>query len=317
VLQPKVLDLNAVVSDTEAILRRLVGEDVALTAELDPALALVRADPGQIGQVLLNLAVNARDAMPAGGRLTISTSNADIHEAEARHLSLDPGGYVAITVRDTGDGMDEETQERIFEPFFTTKQPGRGTGLGLATVYGIVAQSGGSICVRSALGEGTTFTVFLPRLEAGVLQQQTSAPEPAASKGVETVLLVEDENAVRTLLRDVLADGGYTVLEARDADEALALCAGRDGRLDAVVTDVVMPVMSGPALVARLALARPALKVIYMSGYTDEAVARDGVLDPGAAFLQKPFGMDVLLRTLRDVLDNVTEPRRSGLKEVA
>jgi CheY-like chemotaxis protein len=312
-----VLDLNVVVSDTEAILRRLIGEDVVLIAELEPALALVRADPGQIGQVLLNLAVNARDAMPAGGRLTIATSNADIDEAEARHLSLEPGRYVAITVRDTGEGMDERTQERIFEPFFTTKEPGHGTGLGLATVYGIVAQSGGSICVRSASGEGATFTVFLPRIEEGASQQPTPAAPPAPAKGRETVLLVEDEPAVRTLVRDVLADSGYTVLEARDADEALALCATHEGHLAAVVTDVIMPVMSGPALIARLAESRPSLKVIYMSGYTDEAVARNGVLEPGAAFLQKPFAMDVLLRTLREVLDNLTEPQSSDLKEVA
>ena len=316
-LQPTVLDLNAVVSDTEAILQRLIGEDVALTAELEPELALVRADPGQIGQVLLNLAVNARDAMPDGGRLTISTSNADVGEAEARHLSVEPGRYVAITVRDTGQGMDEETQARIFEPFFTTKEPGQGTGLGLATVYGIVAQSGGSICVRSAIGEGSTFTVFLPRIGEGVLHQPPPADEPAAAKGTETVLLVEDETAVRILVRDVLADSGYIVLDARDADEALALCASHDGPVDAVLTDVVMPVMSGPALVGRLAQTRPGLMVIYMSGYTDEAVARDGVLEPGAAFLQKPFGMDVLLGTLREVLDGDREPARSNLKEVA
>jgi PAS domain S-box-containing protein len=317
VLQPRVLDLNAIVAETESMLQRLIGEDVELTTALDPALGLVRADPGQIGQVILNLAVNARDAMAGGGRLTIETANLDRDEAQARHrLSLEPGRYVAISVSDTGHGMDERTQARIFEPFFTTKEQGRGTGLGLATVYGILAQSGGGIAVRSAPGAGTTFTVCLPRIEEGVAAHEQPPPRLRPARGSETILLVEDEAAVRDLIRDVLGANGYSVLEAAHVDDALALGEAHRGPIDLMLTDVVMPGMSGPALAARLLGDRPALKVVFMSGYTDDAVARNGVLEPAATFLQKPFAMDVLLRTVREVLD-AEAPSSPSLKEVA
>jgi two-component system, cell cycle sensor histidine kinase and response regulator CckA len=317
VLQPKVLDLNAAVSETESMLRRLIGAHIELTTALDPNLGLVRADPGQIGQVILNLAVNARDAMAAGGRLTIETANLDLDEAEARHrLALEPGRYVTISVTDTGHGMDEETQARIFEPFFTTKEQGRGTGLGLATVYGILAQSGGGIDVRSAPGAGTTFTVCLPCLDEGAAEREGPARVPRPARGSETILLVEDETAVRTLFVDVLDAEGYTVLAADDVEDALRLCDEHGGPIELMLTDVVMPGMSGPELAGRLLRARPALKVVFMSGYTDDAVARNGELGPGALFLQKPFSIDVLLRTVREVLD-AGPTDSSSLREVA
>jgi two-component system, cell cycle sensor histidine kinase and response regulator CckA len=223
---------------------------------------------------------------------------------------------VTITVTDTGHGMDEETQARIFEPFFTTKEQGRGTGLGLATVYGILAQSGGGIDVSSAPGAGTTFTVCLPRIEEGVAAHEEPPPVGRPARGSETILLVEDETAVRALFRDVLETDGYSVLAADDVEDALALCEAHDGPIDLLLTDVVMPGMSGPALAGRLLSARPALKVVFMSGYTDDAVARNGVLEPGATFLQKPFSIDVLLRTVREVLD-APPTESSSLREVA
>ena len=317
VLQPKVLDLNIAVAETESMLRRLIGEHIELTTALDPELGVVRADPGQIGQVILNLAVNARDAMATGGRLTIETANLDLDEVEARHrLALEPGRYVTISVTDTGHGMDEETQARIFEPFFTTKEQGRGTGLGLATVYGILAQSGGGIDVASAPGAGTTFTVCLPRLDEGAAEHEQPARVPRPARGSETILLVEDETAVRTLFVDVLEAEGYSVLAADDVEDALRLGDAHGGPIDLVLTDVVMPGMNGPELAGRLLGARPALKVVFMSGYTDDAVARNGVLEPGAMFLQKPFSIDVLLRTVREVLDAAPK-ESSSLKEVA
>jgi PAS domain S-box-containing protein len=317
VLQPKVLDLNIAVAETESMLRRLIGEHIELTTALDPELGVVRADPGQIGQVILNLAVNARDAMATGGRLTIETANLDLDEVEARHrLALEPGRYVTISVTDTGHGMDEATQARIFEPFFTTKEQGRGTGLGLATVYGILAQSGGGIDVASAPGAGTTFTVCLPRLDEGAAEHEQPARVPRPARGSETILLVEDETAVRTLFVDVLEAEGYSVLAADDVEDALRLGDAHGGPIDLVLTDVVMPGMNGPELAGRLLGARPALKVVFMSGYTDDAVARNGVLEPGAMFLQKPFSIDVLLRTVREVLDAAPK-ESSSLKEVA
>jgi PAS domain S-box-containing protein len=304
VLAPKVLDLNAVVANMDRMLRRLLGDDVELVTSLEPAAGAVNADPGQLEQVLLNLAVNARDAMPAGGRLSIETTRVTLHEdhVERRHR-MPPGDYVCLAVADTGVGMDEATQAHLFEPFFTTKEVGKGTGLGLATVYGIVKQSGGYIWVYSESGHGTTIKVYLPRV-AGVADAPAPAPEPRPVRhGDETVLLVEDAAPVRTLARRSLEAHGYTVLDAPDGPSALEVAAGHAAAIDILVTDVVMPGMSGRELAERLAPLRPSMKVLYTSGYTDDAMVRQGVLSAGVAFLQKPFVPESLARKVREVLD--------------
>jgi GAF domain-containing protein/CheY-like chemotaxis protein len=304
VLQPRVLDLNAVVSHMGTMLRRLVGEDIALVTALDPAVGRVKVDPSQVQQIIMNLIANARDAMPWGGRLTIETADADLDAAYARrHVGVLPGPYVMLAVSDTGVGMDPETQARVFEPFFTTKGPGQGTGLGLATVYGVVKQSGGHIWVYSEPGQGTTFKIYLPRVEETVEPATggTGLAEPA--QGHETVLVVEDEGAVRELTRDLLRANGYTVLEARHGREALRIGEQHPGPIHLMLTDVVMPEMSGRELAEKLVPFRPAMAVIYMSGYTDTAVVHHGVLDPGTVFLQKPFTPDALARKVRQVLD--------------
>ena len=308
-LQPRQVDLNAVVAETEAMLRRLIDEDIELETHPDPQLAVVRADPGQISQVLLNLAVNGRDAMPDGGKLTIETANVTLERpAVHEHFSIEAGCYATVAVSDTGHGIDAELQTRVFEPFFTTKEQGRGTGLGLATVYGIIKQSGGYITVDSARERGTTFTVYLPLDHGAANALQPAAPAAAAPArdartGGKSVLVVEDEPAVRGLVRSLLARDGYTVLEAASPDEALAICERDSATIDLVVTDVVMPGMAGPELASRLVERRPGLKVIYMSGYTDDALDRRGVPEAGAAFLQKPFTRDTLARAIREVLD--------------
>ncbi len=313
VLRPKVLDLNAVVVGMDSMLRRLIGEDIALStvAGIDPDIAAgrVRADPAQVEQVVMNLVVNARDAMPDGGRITIETANIDLAESYAdRHVAFVPGKYVMLAVTDTGCGMDKETQGRVFEPFFTTKGPGKGTGLGLSTVYGIVKQSGGYIWVYSEIGHGTTFKLYLPRVEDAV--DVPSAPEPPKSfemlRGTETILLVEDEDALRTLINRMLTKYGYTVLEARHGREALAICEAYSGRIHVVVTDVVMPEMGGRELVDRLASLRtgdPPIKVLFMSGYPGGDMVRRGVLDVQTAFLQKPLTLASLARKLREILE--------------
>jgi CheY-like chemotaxis protein len=263
-----------------------------------------KADPGQIEQVILNLVVNARDAMPAGGRLTIETRDVVLAEAMAReNPGMRPGPHVALVVQDTGVGMDAATQARVFEPFFTTKGPGKGTGLGLAVVYGIVKQSGGYIAVQSTPGQGTRFTTYLPTVEE---VPETPVPEVAVRdlpRGSETILLVEDEDAVRDLIREVLQQVGYTVLSARHGGEALVLVDQRPEEIHLLLTDVVMPGLGGRQLADRLVAARPTIKVMFMSGYTDEAVERHGVLKPGAVFLRKPLTPDALLRTVREVLN--------------
>jgi CheY-like chemotaxis protein len=304
VLQPKVLDLNAVVAGMDSMLRRLIGEDIDLVTVLEPALWCVRADPGQLEQVMLNLAVNARDAMPTGGKLTIETGNVELDEGYAsRHVAVKPGSFVLLAVSDTGMGMDEATRSRIFEPFFTTKEQGEGTGLGLATVYGIVKQSGGSIWCYSEPGQGTAFKIYLPRVDEAVESLEPAPPAAEPQRGTETVLLAEDEDELRSVAREILEMYGYTVLEAHHPDEALLIAERHSGPIPVLVTDVVMPKMSGRDLARRLAPLRPEMRVLYISGYTDEAIVRHGVLDPGTAFLEKPFNPDELARKVREVLD--------------
>jgi two-component system, cell cycle sensor histidine kinase and response regulator CckA len=305
VLDPKVLDLNEIVRGIDKMLQRVVGEDVKLIATAAPGLGTVRVDPGHIEQVIVNLVVNARDAMPGGGMVTIETSNVDLREAEAHgHPGVAPGRYVMLAVRDTGIGMDDATRARIFEPFFTTKEKGKGTGLGLSTVLGIVEQSGGSVRVASEPGKGATFEVYLPRVDDAVeVARPTLAPTTLC--GTETVLLVEDEDSVRAVARAILQRNGYRVIHASNAREALLICENHAEIIHMLLTDVVMPEMSGADLAARVRETRPGTKVLFMSGYTDESVARHGVLEPGVAFLQKPITPKTLARKVRDVLDAI------------
>jgi nitrogen-specific signal transduction histidine kinase len=303
VLEAVIVNVNDLVEEFDKMLRRLIGEDVELRAALAPDLANVRADPGQLQQVLMNLVVNARDAMPTGGKLLIETANADLTEEYAElHQPVIPGAYVMLAVSDTGVGMDADTRARIFEPFFTTKEKGRGTGLGLSTVYGIVKQSGGYIWVYSEPGHGTTFKVYLPRVDAPA--HPVAQPREARTlAGTETILLAEDDEMLRPLAKGLLRKLGYIVLEAPSAEEALGAAAGHDGPIHLLVADVVMPGASGRELARRLAASRPETKVLYVSGYTDDAIVRHGLLDPGLAFLQKPFTPDTLARKVREVLD--------------
>ena len=304
ILEPKLVDLGSIATGIEQILRRLIGEDIDLAVVTREGLGRVKADPGQVEQVILNLAINARDAMPNGGQLTIETANTELDEGyAAQHTEVAPGPYVMLAVSDTGIGMDAATQARLFEPFFTTKEPGKGTGLGLATVYGIVKQSGGHVVVYSELGHGSSFKVYLPRVEgAGEAGERTSVAAPPV-RGSETVLVVEDEPELRTLAREILGAWGYTVLDSGDPAEALRLAARHEGSIHLLVTDVVMPGMSGREVADRLLHTRPDLKVLFMSGYTDSAIVHHGVLDPGTPFLHKPFTPDALARKVRDVLD--------------
>jgi two-component system cell cycle sensor histidine kinase/response regulator CckA len=304
VLEPKVLDLNEVLGGMAKMLRRLVGEDVELSMATAAALGTVRADRGSIEQIVMNLAVNARDAMPRGGKLTIETANVVLDEAFAReHLGAKAGPAVLLAVSDSGTGMDRATQARIFEPFFTTKEQGKGTGLGLSTVFGIVQQSGGSIWVYSEVGVGSTFKVYLPVTGTGTVAEPHATQPPATLRGSETILLVEDEEQVRAVARGILKRQGYRVVVAQSAGEALLLCESHEGAIDLLLSDVVMPRMSGPELARRLAALRPGMKILCMSGYTDDAVVRHGALEAGIAFIQKPFTPDSLTRKVRDVLD--------------
>jgi PAS domain S-box-containing protein len=304
VLQPRALDLNVLVAELEKMLARLLGEDVSLVARLDPALGRVRADPGQLEQVIMNLAVNARDAMPGGGQLTIETANVDLDEAFAReHYPARPGPHVLLAVTDTGIGMSAEVQAHLFEPFFTTKEKGKGTGLGLATVYGIVKQSGGFIWVYSEVGRGSTFKIYLPRVDEPAEPLAQAATAAAVPGGRETILLAEDEPPVRAVARQVLERQGYTVLEAPSAEAALDLAERYSGTIHLLLTDVVMPGMSGRDLAVRLAALRPGTRVVYMSGYADNAIIRHGMLEPDVAYVQKPFTPDAIARKVREVLD--------------
>jgi two-component system cell cycle sensor histidine kinase/response regulator CckA len=303
VLQPRILDLNAVVSGMQKMLPRVIGEDVELVAVLGPDLGSVRADPGQIDQILMNLAANARDAMPEGGRITIETRNADLDESyAATHAPVRTGPYVMLAFSDTGSGMDAATQARVFEPFFTTKGVGEGTGLGLATLYGIVKQSDGYVWVYSEVGVGTTFKIYLPRVDEQAPDAREEAPGPLP-RGVETLLLVEDEASLREMLNEVLEANGYSVLVARDGAEALQLSEAHVGPIQLMLTDVIMPGATGPRIVELVARTRPSMKVLFISGYSDEAVTRHGLIGPGKAFLSKPFGTEVLLRRVRESLD--------------
>jgi PAS domain S-box-containing protein len=304
VVEPKVLDLHEVLTDMDKMLQRILGEDIELVLVERKAIGRVKADPSHIEQVVLNLVVNARDAMPKGGKLTIETENVVLDEGyEQSHLPAKAGSYVMLAVSDTGTGIDRETQKRIFEPFFTTKEQGKGTGLGLSTVFGIVQQSGGNIWVYSEPGKGTTFKIYLPRVdaEADVLQPTVV---PTTLRGSETILLVEDEEQVRTVALSILRKQGYQVIVAEHAGEALLICERHPETIDLLVTDVVMPQMSGPELAKRLVVLRPAMKVLCLSGYTDDSVVRHGVLDAGVAFLQKPITPASLARKVREVLDN-------------
>ncbi|MDB5306617.1 MAG: Blue-light-activated protein [Gemmataceae bacterium] len=304
VLAPRVLDLNAVVADTASMLRRMIGEDVTLSTAPAPTLWPVMADPGQVEQILLNLAVNARDAMPTGGKLTIETRNIELDETyAASHPDARPGPHVLLSVSDTGHGMTPEVRAKIFEPFFTTKAPGKGTGLGLATVYGIVRQSGGYVAVDSEGGRGTTFKVYLPRTDQAAGGSKTHSALRIPPRGTETVLLVEDEDAVRALIRHILRQAGYTVLEAAGGDEALRVAAGHAGTVHLLVTDVVMPGLGGRVAAERLTERHPGLRVLFVSGYTNDAVVRHGVLHDKVNFLQKPFTPAGLAQKVREVLD--------------
>jgi signal transduction histidine kinase len=303
-MQPKVFELNGLVQESGRMLRRLIGEDVELELRPNPAAGRVNADPGQIEQVLVNLVVNARDAMPGGGRIVVETAAVSLDERYTDlRLDVRRGAYVMLAVSDTGHGMDEATRQRIFEPFFTTKEQGKGTGLGLSTVYGIVKQSDGNIYVYSEPGKGTTVKVYLPHVES-VAEQEEAADAPESAGGSETVLLAEDEPSVRSLAAGVLAEAGYKVLEAADGAEALRLAGEYRGTIHVLVTDVVMPVLGGRELADRLTAGRPGLRVIYMSGYTDDAIVHHGVLDAGIILLEKPFTPEGLKHKVREVLDS-------------
>jgi PAS domain S-box-containing protein len=304
VLQPKVLDLNDVVAGMIKMFARVIGENIDLAFLPGSKLAPVKADPGQMEQVLLNLVVNARDAMPDGGRLTIETCNVELDRVSAsQHPVMEAGSYVMLIVTDTGCGMDAGTQARIFEPFFTTKGQGKGTGLGLATVYGVVKQSGGFIWVYSEVDHGTTFKIYLPQATADLDRAVSERVSRGGHPGTETVLFVEDEESVRELVRDYLGKSGYRVLDAADGIQALEIAAAHSGPIHILVTDVVMPRLSGRELVTRIAAARPELKILYISGYTDDSIFRHGVLEGDVAFLQKPFNLRDLAEKIRQVLD--------------
>ena len=304
VLEPRVVDLNAVVSGTQRLLRRVIGEDIELRVLLAQNLKRARIDPGQIEQAILNLAVNARDAMPQGGCLTIETQNIEIDAIYASdHSGVSPGSYVVLVVTDSGHGMDKQTQQRVFEPFFTTKEQGKGTGLGLSTGYGIGCQRGGNIWLYSEPEHGTTFKLYFPSIEDEPDEQTPRPIKPEPGRGTETILLVEDEDQVRTLVRGILRRHGYRVLDARTPAEAIGISAQHDAPIDLLLTDVVMPQMSGRKLADLLLPQRPSMRVIYVSGYTDDTIIHHGVIDAEITFLQKPLTPAVLLRKLRDVLD--------------
>ena len=306
ILQPAVVRLNAMVADVSTMLRRLIGEDVTLVVRPGVDLAPIKVDLGQLEQVLVNLAVNARDAMPGGGTLTLETMNVSVDAVDAKRLSVLPGPYVMLTVSDTGAGIDAATQERIFEPFFTTKAAGRGTGLGLATSYGTIRQSGGSLSVRSEVGKGSTFSIHLPRMDGAPLPVRAT-PVPIVRRGTESILLVEDEEAVRRLATRLLSSAGYHVSAAANGMDALALLERAESPIDLVITDVVMPGMGGTELAKRIAQIRPGLRVLFTSGFTNDAI---GALEHGTHFIGKPYSIEQLTRKVREALES-PEGRRT------
>ena len=305
ILQPRALNLNVVIADVEKMLRRLIGEDVALETQLAPDLATVNADSGQLQQVVMNLAVNARDAMPTGGTLVIETANVALDSSPTAKVGGSAGPHVVLTVRDTGEGMDSEVLAHVFEPFFTTKEAGKGTGLGLSTVHGIVRESGGLVRVESAVGSGTSFHVFLPAIDEGAKRAELPLPTVAPRGHGETVLLVEDDSTMRATLRRILQQRGYSVLEARRGDEAVALAHAYLGPIHLLLADVVMPGLSGPQVERELRASRSDLRVLYVTGYTDDAIVRHGPIDSEVELLQKPFTPEMLARRIRDVLDRI------------
>jgi two-component system cell cycle sensor histidine kinase/response regulator CckA len=302
-LELKVVDVNTVVEDMERLLRPLIGENVELKTKLAPDAGHTRADAGQLEQVLMNLVVNSKDAMPNGGRMLIETANVTRYNAhDGEQTFIRPGEYVMLSVSDNGLGMDKETQSRIFEPFFTTKEKGKGTGLGLSTVYGIVKQSGGYVVVQSEVAQGTTFNIYLPRVEGAAEAHGAVSVSRTPAGGSETVLLVEDEESVRQLVRDTLAAKGYHVIAAQDGQAGLTAAAMYEVGIDLVLTDVVMPGMGGRELVQQLLVSRPGIKVLYLSGYTEDAIVNDGTTESGKTFLQKPFTLQNLSRKVREIL---------------
>ena len=303
VLQPQVINVNSIVEEMGKLLPRLIGEDIELVVRADPELGTIRADASQMEQIIMNLAVNARDAMPNGGKLVIETRNADLDQTyTASHPLMKPGPYVQLTVSDSGCGMDAETQSHIFEPFFTTKEKGKGTGLGLATVYGIVKQSGGFIWVYSELGKGTSFKIYIPRVDQAEEHSRATAPTAEVPTGTETVLLTEDEQDVREIAREFLESGGYKVVEAKDASDAIELARQHHGAIDLLVTDMVMPGMTGQELAVHLQREYPGLCVVFMSGYSEHAATEMANADPTVRLLSKPFSRGALLRTVRESL---------------
>jgi signal transduction histidine kinase/CheY-like chemotaxis protein len=310
VMELRTISLNAVVNKLKKMLKPLLGEDIKLESELSDSIGSVEADVTQIEQVVVNLVVNARDATPEGGIITISTSNCNVTEEQSRQLpGLKVGRYVLLSVKDTGTGMTDEVKAHLFEPFFTTKGPGRGTGLGLSTIYGIVRQMGGDIVVESTLGKGTTFKIYLPAVEGKPVELQSAVKPGAVPSGTETILLVEDQDQVRALAVDILKKGGYTVLDTRDPSDALRLLQGHPGHVPLLLTDVIMPGMKGTMLARKILDISPATKVLYMSGYTGDEFVQKEVLTKGQAFIEKPFTPEKLLRKVREVLDT---PRSAG-----
>jgi len=304
ILEMRVLDLNTTLRDLEKMLRRIIGEDVELVTFMAEDLGNIKVDPGQMEQVIMNLAVNARDAMPKGGKLTIETTNVELDEEYARkYISVKPGSYVMLSISDTGMGMAPEVKGRIFEPFFTTKEKGKGTGLGLSTVYGIIKQSGGNIWVYSEPSQGTTFKIYFPRVDEPLNEVGKKGVEEELPRGNETILLVEDEEEVRKLAAQVLMKQGYKVLEAPHGNDALLVCKQHEGPIQLVVTDVVMPGMNGCELAENLLSLYPEMKALYMSGYTDNTIAHHGILEPGLHYIQKPFSVEGLAIKVREVLD--------------